>query len=245
MADLERALDEYLRSHDAAPDEGIPMRAAGAPGELGRLLAVAARLRRVSAPAPDAGPNSRIRARVLAHVREHPRSSSLLVFPSFRPAYTLVLAALLALSAGTAAAQASLPGDFLHPWKLAGERVARALYPDRLGFDVFLAERRAGEWLAVAGEPEAEEAAQALGDSLRMLTGYTAESERTRVRLALSDERARLQRAGVLTQEIETLFLALGLPPPVLVPSPEGSTWVTPTPEWLPTLYPLPTLDLP
>lgn len=245
MADLERALDEHLRRSDATPDEGIPMRLPGAPGELGRLLAVAARLRRVSAPASGAGPSSRLRARVLAHVREHPRSSSLLVSPSFRPAYTLILAALLALGVGTAAAQASLPGDLLHGWKLAGERVAHALYPDRLGFDIFLAERRAGELLAVAGESEAERATQAFADSLRRLIAYTAESERSRVRLALSDERARLQRAGLATQEIQTLFLALGLPPPVRVPSPEGSVLATPTSEWLPTLYPLPTLDLP
>jgi hypothetical protein len=245
MADMERALDEHLRTHDGAPDEDIPTHAPGMPGELGRLLAVAARLRRVSAPAPGASPSSRIRARVLAHVREHPRSSSPLVFPSFRPAYTLILAALLALSAGTAAAQASVPGDFLHGWKLAGERVARALYPDRLGFDIFLAERRAGELLAVGVEPEAEEATQAFADSLRILMAYTAESERIRVRLALSDERARLQEAGFASQEIETLFLALGFPSPVLVPSPGGSVLATPTTQWLPTLYPLPTLDLP
>lgn len=245
MPDLERALEEHLRRSDTEPDEDISMRPPGAPGELRRLLAVAARLRRISVSAPGAGPSSRIRARVLTHVRGHPRSSSLLTSPSLRPAHTLILAALLALGAGTAAAQASLPGDLLHGWKIGSERAARALYLDRLGFDIFLAERRAGELLAVAGEPKVEAANQAFADSLRMLIAYSDESERVRVRLALLDERARLQGAGLATQEVEMLFLALGLPPSGMVPSPEGSVFATPTPEWLPTLYPLPTLVIP
>lgn len=247
MADLERELDEHLRRTETHPptEEDPAARTPGTPDEMRRLLGAAARLRRVSSPGPGPGASERIRGRVLAHIRQHPRTARLLRSPSLRPAFALLLAALLVLSAGTAAAQAALPGDLLYGWKLTGEQVARALYPDRLGFDIFLTERRAGDLLAAAGEPEEAEATQAFAASIRRLIVYASETERARIRLALSDDHARLQAAGLVTQEVETLFHTLGFPVSGPLPLQDETEALTPTPGSLPTPFPLPTLDLP
>lgn len=247
MADLERELDEHLRRTESRPttEEDPAGRTPGTPDELRRLLAVAARLRRVSSPGPGPGAGERIRGRVLAHVGHHPRTARLLQSPSLRPAFALLLAALLVLSAGTAAAQAALPGDLLYSWKLTGEQVARALYPDRLGFDIFLAERRAADLIAAAGEPEEAEAKQAFAASIRTLIVYASETEHARIRLALSDDHARLLAAGLVSQEMETLFHTLGFPASGPLPLPNEAEAFTPTPGPLITPFPLPTFDLP
>lgn len=245
MSDLDRDLDEQLSRTGQASEaeQGSPEPRAGASGELGRLLAAASRLRRAPSPSLDPASRSRIRSRVFGHVREHTRSRSLLGRRFTRPAYAVALASLLTIAAGTAAAQDALPGDPLHGWKLASEQVGRALYPDRLGFEIFLAERRAGELLAIGRGTESAPATRGLAESLRVLVSYSSATDRLRIQMSLADEQARLRSAGLESPAIEVLFLALGLGPPGL-PATGIETDVA-TPEWVPTLLPLPTLELP
>jgi hypothetical protein len=57
------------------------------------------------------------------------------------------------LIAGTAYAQSALPGNSFYPWKLASERVWRAVSADPVSTDIRVLNRRANEWIAVANDP--------------------------------------------------------------------------------------------
>ena len=116
---------------------------APSPSEAFKQNTRAALISRIQAPAHQPGP-------VRPHGATVVRSRSLK--PSWRLSLGLVTAAVLAFfSIGTAMAQSALPGQSLYGWKLTSEQAWLAVSPDHVAANLVLAQRRAGEALAVTG----------------------------------------------------------------------------------------------
>lgn len=97
------------------------------------------------------------RARLLEHIRNHPRRRSSRFGPlALRYAASLATLVFALATAGTALAQQALPGDVLYSWKLASERVWRSIQSNRVDADLILADRRLNELHAIQGLPELE-----------------------------------------------------------------------------------------
>ena len=116
---------------------------APSPSEAFKQNTRATLISRIQAPAHQPGP-------VRPHGATVARSRSLK--PSWRLSLGLATAAVLAFfSIGTAMAQSALPGQSLYGWKLTSEQAWLAVSPDHVAANLVLAQRRAGEALAVTG----------------------------------------------------------------------------------------------
>lgn len=241
MTRLEQALDDCA-ARIAAGEWTLEEAVARYPqhaSELRRLLAAAQKLRRGAEVRTPHSLRATGRDKLAAHLRAHPRRQvrrPQVVVNRMRLAFRIgaVLAALMA--AGTAAAQAALPGDALYGWKLASEQVWRAVYPDHLSVDMALARRRADELIRVAADDEARAAAlRGYEQAVVALSAYTDPASRAAIDKALADQNADLQNAGIALPEGVTL-------PPITLP-PAGAD-EAPLPETLtgappPTATPL------
>ncbi len=117
--------------------------------------------------------------------------------------YAVVILALV--FTGTAKAQSALPGDILYGWKRTSELALRTLSPDPIGTDIFLADRRLSEWIAVGKDPARSAAAS--DDYFDALTKLSSKNEGVSlVRLdpVLKDHRERLGDAGLPTSQLDT-----------------------------------------
>jgi hypothetical protein len=117
--------------------------------------------------------------------------------------FVSVVAVSLLLS-GTAQAQSALPGDEFYSWKRTTEVIWRAVSPDTVATDIALANRRMGEWIAVADDPQ--HSASAKQDYFEALTRFLTVSDPqsyARILPALQTQRTMLDHAGVPAPELD------------------------------------------
>ena len=245
-----------LASGAATLDECLA-RYPGHAAQLRPLLQTAARFERVRNVQPSPTFKARARAKLTLHMQAHPRRKAG-VAPFLRVAFAMAALALVFLSAGTAFAQSALPGDMLYRWKLTSENLWRAAASDSLAADLFLANRRVDEMIAVAGDAEAYALAlEGYRNVLARLAVRTDAESQAQILAALQAEQELLAEAGLSVPELDAqLNLASQNNPeaiPDLVPSaipeitPTVIPQITPTaiPQIIPTVTPVPLPSLP
>jgi hypothetical protein len=265
MSKLERALEDCLArlaSGQAGLEDCLALYPEQA-DELRRLLMAVKQLERGRSVRASAGFKARTRTQLWAYMAAHPRGRS--AFGSawapstpFRLILGLSVLTALFLVAGTALAQAALPGSAGYDWKIASEHVWRVFQPDPLAADVVLANRRADELAQVADDPQAQVIAlQAYRQALATLNQYTLPASRPLIREALVAQQQSLNQAGLNVPELNALLTPTTSGPapptatlasPIATPALPASTLVPPTPTLaLPaeaTLIPLPEVTL-
>ena len=155
-------LDECLKRH--------PEHAA----QLEPLLRAAVRLERGRAVQPSAAFKARTRANLTRHMQANPLQGirrGPFAFWKFAASLGVILLALLIT--GTAYAQNTSPGDSLYSWKLASERIWRAVSPDPIQTDIGIANRRINEMNRFADDPLRR--AEALEGYLEVVTRLESE----------------------------------------------------------------------
>lgn len=155
-------LDECLKRH--------PEHAA----QLEPLLRAAIRLERGRAVQPSTAFKARTRAKLTQHMQANPRKGMARTpFMFWKFATSLAVIILALLITGTAYAQTTSPGDSFYSWKLASERVWRAISPDPIQTDIGIANRRITEMNKFANDPLRK--AEALEGYLEVVTRLQAE----------------------------------------------------------------------
>lgn len=252
MSDFEQVLDDCLESmaRGEASIEECLARYPEHATQLRPLLQVAARLGRVRDVRPSPSFQTLNRARLITYLRTHPRRNMPTLSLVRRLVISLAMLVLVFLFGGTALAQGALPGDPLYGWKRTSEEMWYAVWPDRLGTELALANRRARELLAVYSD--ATRRAQALEGYravLIRLKSQNAPIAQTRILETLRNQQAMLSQSGIVVPELEEFISGGGAPPPVLPRTTPTSEPPLPTPmESLPIptpIIPLPTIELP
>jgi hypothetical protein len=93
------------------------------------------------------------RAALQQHMRAHPRAASARPRMGMRLAVGFATIVLTFTTAATALAQSALPNQALYSWKLASEKVWRAVHVNPVYVDLELSNRRMNELLAVQSDP--------------------------------------------------------------------------------------------
>ncbi len=127
--------------------------------------------------------------------------------------YAVLIAALLVT--GTAKAQSALPGDILYGWKRTSEQAWRNLSPDPVGTDIFLANRRLSEWIAVQNDPaRSANASDDYFDELANLQSTGNAQTRARILPVLKVHRQRLNDSGLSTSQLDNYLTVVTNPLP-------------------------------
>lgn len=241
---------EQLASGASTLDECLARHPAHA-ASLRPLLLAAQGLTDLRDVRPSPAFKARARANLTLHMQAHPHRKAASPF-FLRLAFSMAALVMAFLTTGTALAQNALPGDLLYNWKLTSEEIWRANASDSLAADLFLADRRVDEMLAVAGDADAY--AIALNGYLEVLARfavYTDAESQARILPVLTSQREIFVSAGISVPELEAVIesdMDLGTPTPLPDPLP---VLPTPVPTGLPTLIPtpistlIPTIDVP
>jgi len=229
MTEFEKVLEECLRDLDlgtATVDECLRRHPQYAP-QLAPILFAGEALSRAGEAQPSAALKTRVRARLVRHMQEHPRRAARSGIVWMRLAASLAVVTLALLLTGTAYAQSVLPGSAFYSWKLASETLWRAVSSDPIDTDLAIADRRAEELIAVRNDPALYP--QALQTYLeaadRLKLRMNADNE-ARIRLALDAQMQEFNQAGIsLPQEADPQVV-----PPALIPTNEPPLLATETP---------------
>ena len=236
--------------------------------ELKPLLRAAALLEEQADIRPSAAFKARTRAKLYAHMQAHPRPSRRwwMNWPMvFRLTGGLAVLLLAFALTGTALAQAALPGAASYPWKLASEQAWLVVSPDPVGFDLFRADRRVDEALAVSGDPAAQEIAMTeYVHTLKDLEKYQGVADQLKIQPTLKLQQEKLRNIGLMPLDVEISSTTnsvqatpipvstqknLPLPKPTLIPSKLVPTHILPTvpsiPKIVPTKIRIPTVQIP
>ncbi|MBE7550436.1 MAG: PD40 domain-containing protein [Anaerolineales bacterium] len=226
MSKLEEILDDCLArlaSGEATPEECLALYPEHA-AELRPLLALPSRLEQGRLVQPSPAFKRRTRAQLAAYMHSHPRQKPTRSWPALWPsgfgsafgrafnfAFGAAATLLLVLGTVTVLAQMALPGDALYRWKVASERVWRAVHRDPLYTDLLLAARRASELTQVVGDAQAEEVArQEYRQSLdTLMTEYPSSDSQAVISDALSEQKNDLAQAGLNVPELDRFLLSL------------------------------------
>jgi RNA polymerase sigma factor (sigma-70 family) len=121
-----------------------------------------------------------------------------------RAAVSFVMLAVALMAVGTAQAQSALPGEALYNWKRTSEKVLYAFSPDATETDMFLAERRLEEWIAVMNDPAlSPEARLEYEEALSRLVSALNGQNAGRVKTALLEQHTALEEAGLASEELD------------------------------------------
>jgi len=190
LSDIQRGastLEECLARH---PEHAAQLRP---------LLQAAARVQRgVRKQDPSPAFKARARAGITRHMQAHPRQKSggLSMFGRLSLGFTALVCTLLI--SGTAYAQSVLPGSSFYPWKLASERVWRAVSADPVSTDIRVLNRRANEWIAVANDPAlSPKALERYHEAEVTLKSAVNETTETRILLVIESNKRLLEDSGV------------------------------------------------
>jgi DNA-directed RNA polymerase specialized sigma24 family protein len=156
------------------------------------------------------------RSAVTQFIQSHPRQRRIVMPVIQRTALTFAVLAAALLVTGTAQAQSALPGETFYPWKRASEQVWRAISPDPLGTDVFLAQRRLDEWISVAKDPSRSAGAKtAYLESLTSLRTKNNNVETNALILpSLKSQQVTLNTAGLVAPELNSYLIVVAANPP-------------------------------
>ncbi|MEW6717232.1 MAG: hypothetical protein AB1345_07005 [Chloroflexota bacterium] len=215
--------------------------------ELRPLLEAASWVKRGAEVQPSPEFRQRGRARLMAHVRAHPRRPipawTRGLLSVYRLAVGLTVLALAIFVTGMAFAQFAMPGDSLYGWKLASEAAWRAVSPDPVATDLALAERRVRELLSVSGSKR-EIALQGYQEILARLTSQADPAAQERIIPALTDQRENLAQAGISLPDLDEYLSSLPVPTPL--PLPPAPTPALPDLTLTPVVpFEVPTLETP
>ena len=104
-------------------------------------------------------------------------------------------------------AQKALPGETLYNWKLASEKLWRAVAVDPLDADLQLSNRRINEYVAVSADEQRR--AQVLLGYNKLLVRFRDEaddSDRERILNVLKSQQVSLRRVGLSIPELDGYF---------------------------------------
>ena len=209
--------------------------------QLRPILLTAERLEEGRAIRPSAVFKARARAKLTQHMHAHPRKGALFNFTLMQLAASLAIIVLALLATGTTYAQSALPGDSLYQWKLASERVWRAVSPHPFETDIAIANRRIEEMNALADDPIRK--ALALEGYQEVLTRLEAELDAETLKQILPVIEVEQQSIEDSVQPITT-----PLPGVTVTPQPASTDALLPTlPNIPPTSIPkvIPTIQIP
>jgi DNA-directed RNA polymerase specialized sigma24 family protein len=168
---------------------------------------------------------------VTQYTQTHPRQPKIVVpvFQRTTVAFAMLVAAFLVT--GTAHAQSALPGESFYSWKRASEQAWRALSPNPVATDIFLAERRLAEWIAVSDDPS--RSAIAMADYLEVLSRLESTDDMaatvTLIVPALQQQQQTLSDAGLATTELDNYLVDVAIIIPVDVLAQVTPTEIAPT----------------
>jgi hypothetical protein len=148
---------------------------------------------------------SRGRAKLTLHMLDHPHQKSngfSFIWRHFAVSAVVLMLALL--SVGTVRAQSALPGDLFYSWKLTSERIWRGISPDRSQVDLLLADRRVGEIVATADDPDHRNRAMHNYEEIliRLQSGTDADSENEILSTLQSNQKS-LKDAGLSVPQLD------------------------------------------
>ena len=175
--------------------------------QLEPILCTATRLRE----AGEITPPPFLRARIRGELRQAAKSTSpqkgrLPVF-FWQKALNVSLMALTVVMTNTLFAQQALPGEILYRWKLASEKLWRAMTADPLGTDLEISNRRVHEYLAVSVDQQRR--TQVLLGYNRLLVRFEDdhnEADRTRIMSVLKSQQDSLHRVGLSIPALDSYF---------------------------------------
>lgn len=178
------------------------------------------------------------REALLHYMVSHPRrpQRNVNVTVSWRWASVLAVLIVALLATQTAQAQSALPGEPLYDWKRASELVWRAISLDPVSIDIVLAERRVGEWIAVADDPERSSSAMdGYREVVSRLQSANAEQQIVRILPALKSQQLVLNGAGLSSNELNTYLVEAASVPAITPTQPvPTATRVLPTKTEIP-----------
>jgi hypothetical protein len=216
MDELELALDDCLQRL-ASRKANLAQCLARYPQfaeQLRPMLETALEVQRGKQVRAPGAVRDRTRDKLLQYIEAHPQQrEKKQVIP--RLAIIIVGLVCALLTVGTGAAQAAMPGQILYGLKLSSERVWRAAAPDPVATDLYLADRHAGELLAVASQPaislgagvtQADAEAQAMGayvEVLDRLAKETTVQNASDVLHELEAHHEKLLKVGIHVERLE------------------------------------------
>ena len=171
---------------------------------------------------------------MVSHPRRLQRHVNMTV--SWRVASASAMLIVAFLVTGTAQAQSALPGEPLYSWKRASEVVWRAVSLDPVSADIFLAERRVDEWIAVADNPtRSASALDGYVEVISRLQSASNEQEIRRIVPVLQSQQQDLNNAGLESNALDNyLVVVASMPiatnvPPTVTNIPPTATKIPPT----------------
>jgi DNA-directed RNA polymerase specialized sigma24 family protein len=113
---------------------------------------------------------------------------------------------------GTLRAQGALPGDALYGWKRASEEAWRTFSPDPVAADLFLANRRLDEWIAVQNDPV--RSSTALHQYVQAVSTLNTGDAGTRERIepVLTAQKKKLSDSGLASLQVDKFLDTEGGP---------------------------------
>lgn len=209
MNEFEAILEEcvdLIASGDSSLEEclaGYPIYAA----QLEPILITADRLRGVREVTPSPFLRARIRSDLKRAMEDSPRSMRGVSLFFWRVALNVAVLMFALITTNTLFAQGALPGETLYDWKLASETLWRLVTVDPLGTDLYLADRRIDEYVAVSKDEQRR--AEVLIGYNRLLVRFKAEedeTDRARILSVLKSQQDSLRKVGLAIPELDSYF---------------------------------------
>jgi len=181
------SLDECLARHPEHAAQLKPLLQTAARLELGGRI-----------PGPSAAFKARARLNLTRHMEAHPRRKRPGLSMFHKLALNFTALACTFLIAGTAYAQSVLPGSSFYSWKLASERIWRAVSADPVSTDIRVLDRRAHEWIAVANDPALNDSAlERYHEAENALRSSVDETTESRILPVLESNQQLLEDSGI------------------------------------------------
>jgi hypothetical protein len=158
---------------------------------------------------PPPSLRTRIRGELNQAMKKEPQKKSRSPVFFWRMALNLSVMGLTLLMTNTVFAQEALPGETLYNWKLASERLWRAVTVDPLGTDLKISDRRIHEYVAVSSD-QRRRTAVLLGYNklLVQFKDEQNEADRARIFSVLRSQQDSLHQAGLAIPELDGYFSA-------------------------------------
>jgi hypothetical protein len=202
---LEECVD-LIASGETSPEECLMLYPEYA-AELEPILYTAVLLQEGKEVTPSPFLRARIRGELNRAMKNDPRKKSRSPVFFWRLAVNVAVLVFALAMTNTIFAQGALPGDSLYNWKLASERLWRAVAVDPLETDLRLADRRINEYVAVSSDEQRR--TEVLLGYNRLLVRFKDEkneSNRARIQNVLKSQRDSLHRVGLSIPELDSYF---------------------------------------